>query len=61
MKGRDIVEKTVTVLALVAVCAPVLPPPRVAYWCAMTACQRISRHFGLLALAAENRYRQEIL
>ena len=57
---RDVLVDAVKVVAVVAIVAPLVPEPRVLWWCAMRMCQNAARHFGLLALEAENRYRKEI-
>lgn len=55
---REHLEDALKLLAVLAICAPLLPAPRVGWWCAMRACQNVSRHFGLLGLAAEQKYRR---
>lgn len=53
-------EDTIKILAVLAICAPLLPDARVMWWMASRACQNVARHIGLLGLVAEQHYRKAI-
>ena len=57
---RDWAELLVRGLVLAVMLAPLVPDKRTRWWLAMRACQETARRFGTLAIAAENRYRQEV-
>lgn len=57
---RDWVEAVVKLAAVAVMLVPLLPDARTRWWCAMRLSQNAARHFGLLAIAAESKYREEV-
>ncbi len=58
--ARGRVEALVRLAVLLVLLGPVMPSKRELWWLTMRLCQQTARTFGLAAIAAENRYRQEI-
>jgi hypothetical protein len=58
--ARGRVEALIRLAVLLVLLAPVMPSRREMWWLAMRVCQQTARGFGMCAIAAEQRYRQEI-
>ena len=57
--GRDWGKLIIEAATVAVIVAPFMPEARVRWWCAMRLAQGAATRLGMLAIAAENRYRAE--